>query len=180
MLSLTWLLSPPLAWASNDRPAVMFQPSDSHTCSTIPLEQRLPLIYTAAPSTRSDRLWRFLAISVWWRSILALPPTPPKFRVQSITTGSAHLPNVHNIVGRPRDRARGARAAYIRYPKWNMEIFIAILERTCDDINRENATLKSHKCGARSRSPNYYAQLTVVDLIMRRPKNNYFWRVTHK
>ena len=22
--------------------------------------------------------------------------------------------------------------------------------------------------------------ITVVDLIMRRPKNNYFWRVTHK
>ena len=35
---LTWLLSPPLARATNDRPAVMFQPSDSYTCSTIPLE----------------------------------------------------------------------------------------------------------------------------------------------
>ena len=35
---LTWLLSPPLARATNDRPAVMFQPSDSYT---IPLEHRL-------------------------------------------------------------------------------------------------------------------------------------------
>ena len=38
---LTWLLSPPLARATNDRPAVMFQPSDSYTCSTIPLEHKL-------------------------------------------------------------------------------------------------------------------------------------------
>ena len=38
---LTWLLSPQLARATNDRPAVMFQPSDSYTCSTIPLEHRL-------------------------------------------------------------------------------------------------------------------------------------------
>ena len=29
----TWLLSPPLARATNDRPAVMFQPSDSYTCT---------------------------------------------------------------------------------------------------------------------------------------------------
>ena len=40
-VSLTWLLSPPLARATNDRPAVMFQPSDSYTCITIPLEHRL-------------------------------------------------------------------------------------------------------------------------------------------
>ena len=40
-VSLTWLLSPPLARATNDRPAVMIQPSDSYTCSTIPLEHRL-------------------------------------------------------------------------------------------------------------------------------------------
>ena len=39
-VSLIWLLSPPLARATNDRPAVMFQPSDSYTCSTIPLEHR--------------------------------------------------------------------------------------------------------------------------------------------
>ena len=32
---------PPLARATNDRPAMMFQPSDSYTCSTIPLEHRL-------------------------------------------------------------------------------------------------------------------------------------------
>ena len=39
-VSLTWLLSPPLAPATNDRPAVIFQPSDSYTCSAIPLEHR--------------------------------------------------------------------------------------------------------------------------------------------
>ena len=38
--SLTWLLSPPLAPATNDRPAVIFQPSNSYTCSAIPLEHR--------------------------------------------------------------------------------------------------------------------------------------------
>ena len=42
-VSLTWLLSPPLARATNDCPAVMFQPSDSYTCSTIPLEHRVRL-----------------------------------------------------------------------------------------------------------------------------------------
>ena len=39
-VSLTWLLSPPLARDTNDRSAVIFQPSDSYTCSTIPLEHR--------------------------------------------------------------------------------------------------------------------------------------------
>ena len=39
-VSLTWLLSPPLARDTNDRPAVIFQPSDSYTCSAIPLEHR--------------------------------------------------------------------------------------------------------------------------------------------
>ena len=92
-VSLTWLLSPPLARATNDRPAVMFQPSDSYTCSTIPLEHRLYLMYTAVPSTRLDQLWQFLAISVWLHTILAWPPSPSKFWKQSITTGSAHLPN---------------------------------------------------------------------------------------
>ena len=44
------LLSPPLARATNDRPAVMFQPSDSYTCSTIPLEHRLRTCkFTARP-----------------------------------------------------------------------------------------------------------------------------------
>ena len=38
--SLTWLLSPPLARATNDRPAVIFQPSNNNTCSAIPLEHR--------------------------------------------------------------------------------------------------------------------------------------------
>ena len=37
----TGCVLPPLARATNDRPAVMFQPSDSYTCSTIPLEHRL-------------------------------------------------------------------------------------------------------------------------------------------
>ena len=54
-VSLTWFLSPPLARTTNDHPAVMFQPSDSYTCSTIPLEHRLHLMYTAAPSTRQAR-----------------------------------------------------------------------------------------------------------------------------
>ena len=93
-VSLTWLLSLPLDRATNDRPAVMFQPSDSYTCSTIPLEHRLHFMYTAMPRMRLDRLWRFLAISVWWRAILAWPPTHLKFRMQSITTGRAHLPTV--------------------------------------------------------------------------------------
>ena len=39
-VSLTWWLSPPLARDTNDRPAVIFQPSDSYTCSAIPLEHR--------------------------------------------------------------------------------------------------------------------------------------------
>ena len=46
-VSSTWLLSPPLARATNDRPAVMFQPSDSYTCSTIPLEHRLHVAESA-------------------------------------------------------------------------------------------------------------------------------------
>ena len=70
-VSLTWLLSPPLARATNNCPAVIFQLSDSYTCRTIPLEHRLHLMYTTAPSTRPDRLWWFLAISIWWREILA-------------------------------------------------------------------------------------------------------------
>ena len=37
---LTWLLSPPIARDTNDRPAVIFQPSDSYTCGAIPLEHR--------------------------------------------------------------------------------------------------------------------------------------------
>ena len=40
-VALTWLLSPPLARATNDRIAVIFQPLDSYTCSTIQLEHRL-------------------------------------------------------------------------------------------------------------------------------------------
>ena len=39
-VSLTWLLSPLLARDTNDRPAVIFQPSDSYTCGAIPLEHR--------------------------------------------------------------------------------------------------------------------------------------------
>ena len=37
-VSLTWLLSPLLARDTSDRPAVIFQPSDSYTCGAIPLE----------------------------------------------------------------------------------------------------------------------------------------------
>ena len=47
---LTWLLSPPLARATNNRPAVMFQPSDSYTCSTIPLEHRLNVSSQLGPA----------------------------------------------------------------------------------------------------------------------------------
>ena len=43
---LTWLLSPSLARATNDRPAVMFQPSDSYTCSTISISLEHISIYT--------------------------------------------------------------------------------------------------------------------------------------
>ena len=39
-VSLTWLLSPLFARDTNDRPAVIFQPSDSYTCGAIPLEHR--------------------------------------------------------------------------------------------------------------------------------------------
>ena len=39
-MSLTWLLSPLLARDTSDRPAVIFQPSDSYTCGAIPLEHR--------------------------------------------------------------------------------------------------------------------------------------------
>ena len=39
-VSLTWLLSPLLARDTSDRPAVIFQPSDSYTCGAIPLEHR--------------------------------------------------------------------------------------------------------------------------------------------
>ena len=39
-VSLTWLLSPLLARDTNDRPAVIFRPSDSYTCRAIPLEHR--------------------------------------------------------------------------------------------------------------------------------------------
>ena len=39
-VSLTWLLSPLLARDTNDRPAVIIQPSDSYTCGAIPLEHR--------------------------------------------------------------------------------------------------------------------------------------------
>ena len=39
-VSLTWLLSPLLARDTNDRPAVIFQPSDSYTCGAIPLEHK--------------------------------------------------------------------------------------------------------------------------------------------
>ena len=39
-VSLTWLLSPLFARDTSDRPAVIFQPSDSYTCGAIPLEHR--------------------------------------------------------------------------------------------------------------------------------------------
>ena len=48
-VSLTWLLSPPLARATNDRPAVILQPSDSYTGSAIPLEHRHVSSHSSAP-----------------------------------------------------------------------------------------------------------------------------------
>ena len=54
---LTWLLSPPIARATNDRPAVMFQPSDSYTCSTIPLEHRLHVSSQLCPGGQWLRQW---------------------------------------------------------------------------------------------------------------------------
>ena len=113
-VSLTWLLSLPLDRATNDRPAVMFQPSDSYTCSTIPLEHRLHFMYTAMLRMRLDWLWRFLAISVWWRAILAWPPTHLKFKCSLSQLVGRTCPRCHNIVGQPTGRARGVLAAYIR------------------------------------------------------------------
>ena len=49
-MSLTWLVSPPLARATNDRPAVMFQSSDSYTCSTISLECKLHVSSQLGPA----------------------------------------------------------------------------------------------------------------------------------
>ena len=54
---LTWLLSLLLARATNDRPAVMFQPSDSYTCSTIPLEHRLHVSSQLGPGGQWLRQW---------------------------------------------------------------------------------------------------------------------------
>ena len=63
----------------------------------------------------------------------------------------------------PRRAASGqyARAPRIR-PKWNIEILIAMLEvqwRSLDIII-EKMSRWSHKCGARSRSPNYECEQT--------------------
>ena len=56
-MSLTWLLSPPLARATNNRPAVIFQPSDSYTCSAIPLEHRHVSSHSAPVGSGFDNGW---------------------------------------------------------------------------------------------------------------------------
>ena len=57
-VSLTWLLSPLLVRATNDHPAVMFQPSDSYTCCAIPLEHRLHVSSQLGPS--GQWLWQWV------------------------------------------------------------------------------------------------------------------------
>ena len=76
-VSLTWLLSPPLARATNDRPAVMFQPLDSCTCSTILLEHRLHVSSQLGPSGQ------------WLRQRVG--PTAPRAR-----RGNARVPRLRS------------------------------------------------------------------------------------
>ena len=81
--------------------------------------------------------------------------------MQSITTGSTHLlmhgaamPSTISLAD--QGAKPGVCVPRIEDPKRNIEILIAILERTCDDIyniiiynnNRENATLKSQVWGS--------------------------------
>ena len=74
-VSLTWFLSPPLARATNDRPAVIFQSSDSYTCSTILLEHRLHVSSQLGPS--GQWLWQWLGpTSPRWGNARA----PPRIR----------------------------------------------------------------------------------------------------
>ena len=54
-VSLTWLLSPLLARDTSDRPAVIFQPSDSYTCAVLPTSfWKNPELY----SKKSENFYR--------------------------------------------------------------------------------------------------------------------------
>ena len=130
-VSLTWLLSPLLARDTNDRPAVIFQPSDSYTCGAIPLEHR-HVSSQLGPGGQWLQQW--------------VGPTAP----------------CHTASG------QYARAPRIR-PKWNIEILIAMLEvQWRSHIYRyiEKMSRWSHKCGARSRSPNYSTSCYWAVIIM--------------
>ena len=63
-VSLTWLLSPPLARDTSDRPAVIFQPSDSYTCGAIPSKSKaLPVWELKSPQiTKLSNSCNFITI----------------------------------------------------------------------------------------------------------------------
>ena len=112
-VSLTWLLSPPLARATNDRPAaVMFQPSDSYARAQATRK------FTARP--------RWAVMGPGW----GRPRVPLALRVgygYGIDQGNFILNNI--------------------------EILIA--NYSAVTIDHVRTYIYMHKCGARSRSPNY-------------------------
>ena len=86
-----------------------------HTPSHWLILHRLHLMYTAVPSTRPDRLWWFLAIRGWWRTILVWPPTPPKFWMQGSSSSSV-----------VRASTAKGRRSWVRFPVATQAFFFSV------------------------------------------------------